>query len=77
MSDALKSSVKHGLEGLVALVLIFAVDYFLSQIVPQLPQTPVLLVLVPMLGGLLKYLRANPNIKIPDYVNEPVGRARR
>lgn len=77
MSDALKSSIKHGLEGLGVLILIYVIDYFLGQIAPQLPQSSVLVVLVPVLGGFLKWLRANPNIKIPDYVNEPVGRGRR
>lgn len=70
MSDTLKKSIKHGLEALGVLIATFVIDYFISQIAPELPQTPVLGTVLLILSGVLKWLRESPAVPIKDYVNE-------
>ena len=77
MNSSLKSTILHGLEVLGALILAFVIDFFLQQIAPQLPQTQTLVIATTLLTALAKWIRSNPNIPVPDYVNEPVGRARK
>lgn len=76
MTDSLKSTLKHGLEMLGVCILVWGIDFFLKDVVPQLPQTLVLTILAPILASVAKNLRSNPKIPIPDWVNQPVGRAR-
>lgn len=76
MSETLKKTLKHGLEALGVCILVWVIDFFLRDVAPQLPQTLVLTVLVPLLSALSKNLRENPKVPIKDWVNEPIGRSK-
>ena len=68
MNSPLKQTLLHGLETLGVCVLVWVLDFFVKQVAPQLPQTGVLVTLVPIIAALAKYVRANPNIPVNDYV---------
>lgn len=70
MSDAIKKSIKQGIETLLVIVVSYVITFFTEQLAPQLPQTQLLGVLVVLLQGVAKYLRASPNVGVPDYVNK-------
>ena len=78
MTEPLKKTIMHGLELLGVVAGGFILEFLLNEIVPQLPQTSTVMIIATLLGAVLKYMRANPNIRLPDYVNgdgeAPLGR---
>jgi hypothetical protein len=68
MNSPIKQTIIHGLEVLGVCILVWAIDFFVIQVAPQLPQTAVLGILIPTLASVAKWLRANPNIPVNDYV---------
>jgi len=70
MNSILRQTILHGLEVVGATAAAVALQYTADNIIPILSgQWPwVGMITVPLIAGFLKWLRANPNIKIPDYV---------
>lgn len=68
MNSPIKQTMMHGLEVLGVCIIVWILDFFIQQVAPQLPQTAVLTVLIPILAAVAKNLRANPKIPINDYV---------
>ena len=71
MSDTLKKTVYHGLETLGVLVATFVLSFVVEEVIPQFPDVPAFAIIGTLCSALVKYLRANPNINFPDYVNNP------
>ena len=71
MNPTLKKTAMHGLEVAAAAIAAFAISFYLQEVAPTLPQEGVWGVATVLLGSVLKWLRANPNItKFKDYVND-------
>lgn len=70
MNSPLKQSIIQGLEVVGAVALATALQYLSNNVLPMVSeQYPyVAMVATPVIVAILKWLRANPNIPVNDYV---------